>query len=149
MDYSEWGCVCGSLRQAQHHSIRPNTLLLLQFLAVDVPYHVTQCGNARLFPLDRSELQEFTANSLLFTVPETRFAGFGQNSTILRQVGKIHCFFHCYWRNLEARPVGYTQLWLPPRDSTCDRTSDDRDSAQLLRCRSTSRATPNLWPARG
>ena len=33
-----------------------------------------------------SSLQEFTANSLLFIVPETRFAGFGQNSMISTQI---------------------------------------------------------------
>jgi hypothetical protein len=45
---------------------------------------------------------EFTAYSLLFTVPETRFADFGQNSTMLSEFGKIRCFFRCYFRKLPA-----------------------------------------------
>jgi hypothetical protein len=40
-----------------------------------------------------SSLQEFTADSLLFTVPEARFATFGQNSMISAQIQKNSLFF--------------------------------------------------------
>jgi hypothetical protein len=65
---------------------------------------------------------EFTANSLLFTVPETRFADCGQNSMILSKFGKIHCFFHCssaLWNKGHGLRVS-TSPNIGPRDDTGD-----------------------------